>query len=352
MPRLTEGEPMPAITGTGTAVGSQIKSNFDIAEFSNLQERSTTVDRLGRKVGIEARHWVDTGEPVSELASQALLVAMEASGITKNDVDSLYLATSTPDRQAVNTAATLQEKLDLRNNIFGSVNMDACPGWISAVYKAVNELSGRFGTNHKVAVIGAEVTSLFMDPNPEKISTTILFGDAAGATIWENVTPDQGAPLVMGFAFGLDGKYADNLGIIGSGSDNPTNDVLKNGLHSLHMDGKIVFDQATRRIPQVTTEALQNACIPQEEVDWFIFHQANLKIIQAAADALNIPFEKCIITIQDMGNTSSASIPTALDRGIRDGRIQRNHIIATGSFGGGLFYAGAVFPMVGLQSNK
>ncbi len=153
----------------------------------------------------------------------------------------------------------------------------------------------------------------------------------------------------MGFGFGADGKYTDELGVEAGGSRLPTSlTTVQQERHFLHMNGKVIFDQAIARMSEATRRALDDAGVPIEAIDFFVPHQANRKIIEAVAENLGVPLEKVVITINKYGNTSSSSIPIALYEAIKDGRIKRNMMIAMCSFGAGLTYVAAVLPMVGL----
>ena len=340
---------IPAIVGVGQGLPQRRIDNAFMDRF--LGKKPGFSDKLMGMSGarINNRYWVEKRKSaVSNLVVPAIDEALEMARLSRSDIAALWIATSSPDRLAVSTAAIIQEKMGLSNQVVGSTNQDACPGWIIAAQRAATSLDSRYGTAGYHAVVGAEVISPYLDPRDPR--TAALFGDAAGATIFANVTPDEGAPTAMGFSSGLDGKYAKDLGIETGGSEVPqTSWTVRKRRHLLRMDGEVIGTQAQLRMPQVLTEALASAGdFPREEVDRFVFHQANRKIIEAAAEALNIPFDKCIFTVSEMGNTSAASIPTAIARGIQRGEIRRNNVIAVASFGAGLGYAAAVLPMVGL----
>ncbi len=346
--KVPEGMPVPAITAVGRGVGRRDIYNADVAAF--LGKRPEAIETLIRRqgIGIEHRYWVEFGEQAtSDLCVDALTEALETAGLKKEDIRALYIATSSPDLQSVSTAAIVQHKLGLPNNLLGSNNADACPGWVHGVYRATTDLTSPLGRGGIQVVIGAETISPVLSPKKGVVSA--LFGDAAGATVFQAVQPDSGDLRSFGFGFGLDGQYAEDLGIRAGGSLRATSaETLGNDWHTLDMNTQVVFEQAVRRMKEVTEEALRDSGIPIEEVDLLIPHQANKKIIEATAYAIGIPMDKVIVTIGEYGNTSSGSIPTALYTGIRDGRIRRNMIIATASFGAGLGYASAILPMVGL----
>lgn len=346
MNKVEQGS-IPAMTAFGTALGSRLLTNADMDAYIQ-SKRPGTVARLMREVGIETRHWVKSGEEAtSDLCAAALKEALERRGITPSQISALWVGTSSPDYLGVSTAAIVQDKLGLPTSILGSNNADACPGWIHAINRAMTNLTSPFGEGGIHAVIGAEVISQSL--SPQKGVVSVLFGDAAGATLVENVVPDEGAPTNTGFAFGLDGSLAEELGITAGGSKyRPSHETLDRDEHGIHMNGPVIFEQAVLRMTEVTKQALDRAGLPIEEVDLFIPHQANLQIIRATAEALNVPMEKVMVTIDHYGNTSAASIPTALAEAVAQGKISRNQILATAAFGAGLVFNAAVFVMVGL----
>lgn len=349
--RIPEGE-IPAITAVGHGVGKHVITNAAFAE--HIGRKSEIIDRLMAQagIGIEQRYWVEKGEQAtSDLCVDAFEEALAMTDLQGRAVKTLYIATSSPDFQGVSTAAIVQEKLGLPTTIIGSNNADACPGWINAAYRAMTDLTSPLGRGGVAVVIGAETISPLLSKKKPLVSA--LFGDAAGATIWQNVKPDSDDLRSYGFGFGVDGRFVEDLLIRGGGSKYfTTEETLANDWHSLDMNGPVIFDQAVRRMSEATRQALADAGIPVEEVDIFVPHQANRKIIEATAEALGVPMEKVIVTIDRYGNTSAASIPTAIYEGVRSGEIERNMIVATAAFGAGLSYGAAIFPMVGLPERE
>ena len=344
---------IPAIVGVGQGLPPREIDNSYMDGF--LGKKPGFTDKLMGMSGarIDKRFWVEKGRSaVSDLAIVAMDEALEMSGLTREDITAIWMATSSPDRLAVNTPAIIQHKMGLSNSVVGSTNQDACPGWVMAAQRAATALDSKYGVPGYHMVLGAEVISPYLDRRDPK--SAALFGDAAGATIFANVTPDEGAPTAMGFSSGLDGAFAKNLGIVSGGSENPqTSWTVRKKQHLLSMDGGIIGTEALIRMPQMVREALVKADnFPIEDVDVFVFHQANRAIIEAAAEALSIPIEKLIFSVGDMGNTSAASIPTAMARAIEEGKLKRNMVVAVASFGAGLGYAGAVLPMVGLPKSR
>jgi 3-oxoacyl-[acyl-carrier-protein] synthase-3 len=267
------------------------------------------------------------------------------AGIEKEEIERIIHATSSPDYQGAPVGSIIQDKLGIKTDIQVFDIAAACTGWgqgLSVAFAfAKNSDSGA------QAIIGSEIISPVINPSIEQ--TYILFGDAAGATIVENVVPDQGAPTKYAFKAGSDGSLLKSLYVPAGGSRLPANkETLEQGLHAIHMDGKVIKEQAIRRMSEVTRAVLDLAGLSVEDIDLFIPHQANLSIIKETADALKVPEEKVMVTIQNYGNTSAASIPTALYEAYHGGRIKRNQYLAFATFGAGLVYIAGVIPMVGL----
>ena len=371
---MPEIQPIPAITGIGSAFGERTITNADIAQM--LGRTPGAIDRLMQSTGagVNTRYWVAEGNigertVTSDLAAEALSQAIEMSGIDPSTLVSLTVATGTPDFVGVSTAASVQHKLDLPTAIQTYDIVAACPGYVHNLEGAFAHLTSSLADPGPRAVIGAEILSPVL--SPEEKTTMILFGDAAGATIVDLVEPDYGAPTEIGSASYTDGQYAAELCMLGGGSyAPPSQEIIDKNLQILHMNGPLVKEHAPPVMASLTKKALDKAGIPIEEVDLFVPHQANLGMINetvglmhgleriteypsrevycAAAEALGIPWEKVIFTIDKHANTSSASIPTAMDEAWEEGKLQRNQVVAIVSFGGGFNGAAIVMPMVGL----
>ena len=347
-----EGQPIPAIISTGEYFPKRRVSGNDVDTFLNDKKQGFT-DRAMRATGagIENRHWVEVGESaVSILAAKALTMAIETGGLQPRDIDYLWLATTSTDVQGSSTAPAVGKRAQLREDITGSVNADACPGWINAAYRASTSLTSPLGQEDSIhAVVGAEVISPFLSKNKPK--TAILFGDGAGATIWKNVKSTR-SDAVLGFSGAVNGELVDALGIKAGGSALPTStETLEADLHTIDMDQEAIGREAILVMPRELLRAMKNAdpTLQIENIDRFVFHQANLGIIKAVADILKIPLERCVITIPDIGNTSAASIPTAIHRGIQRGQILPHQIVGAASFGAGTSSAGMIMTMEGLS---
>jgi len=352
--RFPEGQPMPAIISIGMATGGRLVTNEHMDRI--LERKPGLTERLMSKVGIKHRYYVTDGQTSSDLAATALLEAIINGDIDPSKIGSLFIANSSPDRLGVTTVADVQDKLNLPNWIEASTNSDACAGFLHALKSGYSYLNESSSDEDFCAVIGVEVLSLsigrdneYSHPKRRKEAMTVLLGDGAGAVILDKVIPDEWANTKVGFAFGLDGRYADDLGIEAGGSKFPlTVEALQQGRNLLAMDGKLVFEHAIPRMAEATRRALIDADMPIEEIDWLIPHQANRQIIEGVAEELGVSMEKVIVTIGEYGNTSSASIPMALYNAVKEGKIYRNQNVAMAAFGAGFSFGAAVIPMVGL----
>ncbi len=339
---------IPAIVGFGHAVPSRLMTNADLDAY--LGKKVGFTDRAMRAsgAGMGQRYWVRVGEEAtSDLAVRAIQESLALTGIDKEALTAIRLGSTSPDMPGVSTVAIVQDKLNLPNDVMGSNNADACPGWTYTFYNTVTDLSSPYGRGGVQAAVGAEVISTNLSP---RVRDSLLFGDAAGAALVTMVTPDPGVPINMGFAFGLDGKFADDLGVKAGGSRRPTSlETVQNDEHALTMNGPVIHEQAVLRMKQVAEQALKKAKMPIEEVDLFVPHQANLAIMRDTAEALGIPMKKVVVTIDKYGNTSTSTVPVAMYEAYVDGRMQRNHKVLWTSFGAGLNYNGGFMVMNGLQ---
>lgn len=375
-----EGERIPAITGIGAAFGRNIVPNSRIDEL--LGKKSGAVDRMMKitGAGIEERRWVDSPQlespqelrgpdpknrnywkthgleiAASDLGVEALMEAANMAGVDLQEIKAIFGGSGSQDLRAVAVASLIQSKLGLPNNIRAVDSYAACPGWLHALKNSFDSLYSPIGEGGPQAAIGAEVISPIL--SKDRPALFVLFGDASGATVTNMVIPDTGAPTSMAFQFGSDGRLAEELCMPGGGSKYPTSaQTLELDLNTLVMDGEIVAENAVKRMAEASRTAIERAGVQVEDIDWVIPHQANRMIMNNAydllmgnmADEARIPYDKMIATVQKYGNTSTASIPTAMHDAYQDGRLKRNHLILVTSFGAGLNYGAAVLPMVGL----
>jgi 3-oxoacyl-[acyl-carrier-protein] synthase-3 len=301
---------------------------------ADLEKMVDTSDEWIRtRTGISERRIADEGDATSDLAARAGALALERAGVDPIDVDLLIVATSTPDMAFPSTACLAQAKMGMTCPAF-DLNA-ACTGFIYAVDMATSMIeSGRMKT---IVVIGADVLSRIVDYTDR--TTCILFGDGAGAVVLQA----SDSPGVLGAHLGADGSGADLLYVPAGGSAAPmTAERIAAGDAFMRMNGNEVFKFAVRAVPEVTRLALAESGMSTEDVDWLIPHQANQRITDTMALRLGIPPEHVVCRIADTGNTSSASIPIALDSLYCEGRLRPGHILALVGFGAGLTYGAVI----------
>ena len=311
------------ITGVGSFLPGQPVSNNDLA----LRGIETNDEWIVSRTGIKARHLAEPGQTSSELALEASHRALAAAGIDASELDLIILATSTPDFIFPSTACLLQGKLGNQGATAFDIQA-VCSGFVYALTMAEKFI--RSGSHKKALVVGAEVFSRILNWNDR--GTCVLFGDGAGAVVLE--TSDK--PGILATSLHADGAHHGILSVPGNVCGGAVT-----GDPFLRMDGKAVFKFAVRVLAEVAEECCTLAGISPAEVDWLIPHQANIRIIEATAKKMGLPMDKVIVTVDQHGNTSAASVPLALDVAVRDGRIQPGQKIMLEGVGGG-FTWGAV----------
>lgn len=307
------------ITGTGRYLPEKVLTNFDLERMVD-----TSDEWIRTRTGIERRHIVQNGETTSDLAFGAAEDAIEAAGIDPSDIDFIVVGTTTPDVVFPNMGCLVQERLGLRGcTAFGLEA--ACSGFIYAL--GIADKFVKAGSSKCALVIGAETLSNMVDWTDR--DTCVLFGDGAGAVILQ---PSE-EPGILSSHLHADGHYQDLL-YFPAGVGKRFQD-LKDGCAFIQMKGNEVFKVAVKTLGRIVDETLEANGIEKTDIDWLIPHQANIRIIQATAKKLEMPMERVILTIQDHGNTSAASVPMALDVAVRDGRIKRGDTLLLEAFGGG-----------------
>lgn len=316
------------ITGTGSYLPPRRLTNADLVAELAAQGVESSDEWIVERTGIRARHFVESGMYSSDLGTQAAQRAMESAGVTAKDIDLIIVATSTPDMVFPSTAAIIQHKLGIAGCPVFDVQA-VCSGFIYAL--TVADAMIQTGTAHKALVIGAEVFSRILDFKDR--TTCVLFGDGAGAVVLE--ASDK--PGILATDIHADGKHVGILCVPGhvSGGQVMGDPLLK-------MDGQAVFKLAVGVLEDTARAALVKAGKTEADIDWLIPHQANIRIMQSTAKKLKLPLDKVIVTVDQHGNTSAASIPLALDAGVRSGRIQPGQNLLLEGVGGG-FTWGAVF---------
>ncbi|MDH4049327.1 MAG: ketoacyl-ACP synthase III [Gammaproteobacteria bacterium] len=307
------------IEGTGRCLPERIMTNADLEKIVD-----TTDEWIRTRTGVERRHVAAKDQTTSDLCLEAAKIAIEDAGVKAEDIDLIIIGTTTPDLVFPNIATLVQHRLGIGGCPAFSIEA-ACTGFIYALTTADKFI--RAGEAKCALVIGAEIITKLVDWTDR--STCVLFGDGAGAVI---VKPSE-KPGIISCHLGADGQYKDLLYYpVGVSKELEKAGV---GDSNIIMVGNEVFKVAVKTLGNVAEQALKANNIDKAELDWLIPHQANLRIIQATAKRLDLPMEKVILTVQDHGNTSAASVPMALDVGIRDGRIQRDQLILMEAFGGG-----------------
>ena len=309
------------IAGTGSYLPPKRVSNQDLAEQLAAQGIETSDEWIVERTGIRARRFADADTNTSDLAVQAAQRALQAAGITAQDIDLIIVATTTPDMVFPSTASIVQHKLGIAGCPVFDVQA-VCTGFIYAL--TVADAMLRAGTARKALVIGAEVFSRILDFNDR--TTCVLFGDGAGAVVLEA----SETPGILASDIHADGSYREILQVPGHVSGGQVT-----GSPMVQMDGQAVFKLAVNVLGQTAMATLAKAGVVPEELDWLVPHQANVRIMQSAARKLKLPFEKVIVTVHEHGNTSAASVPLALDEGIRSGQIQRGQKLLLEGVGGG-----------------
>ncbi|NND61437.1 MAG: ketoacyl-ACP synthase III [Gammaproteobacteria bacterium] len=313
------------IAGTGRCLPDNIVTNAD------LEKRVDTTDEWIRtRTGIRRRHIVD-GETTGDLCEGAARAAMEAAGIGPEDVGLIVVGTTTPDQVFPNMGCLLQARLDIHGCPAFSIEA-ACTGFIYALSMADQFV--RDGKAKYALVVGGETLSNIVDWSDR--GTCVLFGDGAGAVVLE-ASEEAG---ILSTHLHADGAYKDLLYFpsgVGSGFDR-----LREGKDFVQMRGNEVFKVAVNTLGGIVEETLEANKMTKSDLDWLIPHQANIRIINAIARKLNMPMERVILTIEDHGNTSTASVPMALDVAVRDGKIQRGDVMLLEAFGGGFTWGSAL----------
>lgn len=318
------------IIGTGSYLPPRRLTNDDMAAMLAEKGVETSDEWIRTRSGITARHYVEEGIYSSDLGAQAARSALEMAGCEADDLDMIICATTTPDNFGgfPSTACVIQHKLGVASHCAAMDVSAVCCGFLYALSTADSFI--RAGVYKKILIVGAETYSRIIDFHDR--TTCVLFGDGAGAVILA-ASEEQG---ILSSALHADGGLGDILKLGGR-----LNNGVIEGSPYVSMDGKAVFKQAVSWMDKVGLEALEKVGMTTADVDWLVPHQANLRIMQSSAKKLDIPSEKIIVTVNEHGNTSGASIPLAIDTGIRDGRIKPGQNILMVAIGGGLTW-GAV----------
>lgn len=312
------------ILGTGSALPANVVSNKD------LEQRVETTDEwIVERTGIRSRHIATTESPLT-LAEEASRKAIAAADLTAADIDMIVVGTTTADKLFPSLACELQAALGAPMGAAFDVQA-ACAGFVYALSVADQYI--KTGQAKQVLVVGAECLSRLVDWSDR--STCILFGDGAGAVVLGESSSEQG---ILHSALHANGNWGPLLYVENMNSA-PEKEVAK---RYIHMQGNKVFKLAVTKLGEMVETTLAEQNLNAEDIDWLVPHQANLRIIQATADRLDCPMDRVIVTVDQHGNTSAASIPLALDHGIQTGQIKRGQLLLLETFGGGLAWGSAL----------
>ncbi|RLA08640.1 MAG: 3-oxoacyl-ACP synthase [Gammaproteobacteria bacterium] len=316
------------ITGTGGYLPTKKLSNYDLEKIVETSHQ-WIVDRTG----IRNRHIAEDNQSTSDLGLYASEEAIKNAGLKNNDIDLIIVATTTPDQVFPSTACLLQQKLKINNNCPAFDVQAVCSGFVYALSVADSFIKTKSAKN--ALVVGAETLSRIV--NWHDRTTCVLFGDGAGAV----VLSASEKPGILSTHLHANGSYAELLQVQG-GIGNKDSD---NNHQFIEMKGNEVFKMAVNTLGKIADETLKKHNMQKEDIDWLVPHQANLRIINATAKKLRLDPEKVIITVQEQGNTSSASVPLALHTGVSDGRIKEGETILLEAFGGGFTWGSALLKL-------
>ncbi|MFT4152159.1 MAG: beta-ketoacyl-ACP synthase III [Paracoccaceae bacterium] len=315
------------VRGVGHYLPERVVPN---SEFETTLD--TTDEWIRSRTGIERRHFAAQGQTTSDLGARAAQAALDDAGMTADGIDAIIVATSTPDFTFPSVATMIQDRLGLHSGFAYDVQA-VCAGFVFALANANGMILS--GQARRVMVIGAETFSRIMDWTDR--GTCVLFGDGAGAVILEaedqpGTSSDRG---ILSVDLHSDGRYRDLLYVDGGVSTNGQAGFLR-------MQGNAVFKHAVQKLAETAHTALDKAGLTADDVSWIVPHQANLRIITATAERMHVPMDRVIVTVQDHGNTSAASIPLALSVGKHRGQIRPGDVVVTEAIGGGLAWGSVV----------
>jgi len=314
---------LSVVKGVGSYLPARVVSNEELSKTVD-----TSDEWIRQRVGIRQRHFAAEGELTSDMATEAARRALQNAGLTPADIDLIVVATTTPDLTFPATAAIVQRKLDMHHGAAFDIQA-VCSGFVFASVTADSYLKN--GIARRALVIGAETTSRILDWSDR--TTCVLFGDGAGAAIYE--LADDNERGILASSLRSDGHFADKLNTTGGVSSTGT-------IGRVHMEGREVFRHAVGKITDVVENVLAQTGYTVDDLDWFVPHQANLRIIEGAGEKLKIPFEKVIVTVDHHANTSAASVPLALTEAVHDGRIKRGDLVMIEAMGGGFTWGASL----------
>ncbi len=320
------------ITGLGLNVPPRIVTNDDLAKMVD-----TTHEWIVERTGIHERHWVDKGTPTSELGAKAADELLKQRGIEADEIELIIVATVTPDMFFPSTACVIQNKIRA-TKAWGFDISAACSSFLYALTTGAQFIES--GHHKKVMVIGADVMTSILDP--EDRATLVLFGDGAGAVLLEPCEEGEEDLGILDYYHEIDGSGGEHLYMPGGGSLNPSShQTVDNKMHYVHQNGQAVFKFAVRKMEELSTRMIENHGLTGDDLDLFIAHQANMRIIDATAGKIGLDQSKVIKNIHKYGNTTGATIPLAIGDAIDDGKLKKGDLVLFAAVGAG-FTAGTV----------
>ena len=326
------------ITGTGMYVPERVVTNDELSKLMD-----TSDEWIRQRSGIAERRYIEPGQKPSELAENACQRALEAAGRAAGEIDCIILATLSAEADFPGTAFFLQDRLDFGETPCFDLRAQ-CSGFVYSLSVANGMI--RSGQYRRVLVVGCEVHSTGIDLSDAGRDVAVLFGDGAGAVVLEANEDESDPAGILDVRLHAEGRFARKLWIEAPGSgftpERINQEMLEQRRHFPRMEGRFVFKHAVTRMPEVLLEALSAASLKLEDVDLFLFHQANLRINEYVSQQLKIPAEKCFNNIERYGNCSAASIPILLDEAVRGGRLARGQLVAMTTFGSGFSWSCAL----------
>jgi len=325
------------IAATGMYVPDRVVSNEDLCQWMD-----TSDEWIRQRTGIVERRWIEPGQTPADLAEKACRAALAAAELEPGDVDCILLATLSAQADFPGTSFFLQDRLGLEDTPCMDVRAQ-CSGFLYSLNLA--DALVRSGKYRRVLVVGCEVHSTGLDVSTRGRDVTVIFGDGAGAAIVEAVQDPDDPSAILEVRIHSQGEHAKRLWVESPGSGNApfrlTHEMIDDGRVFPHMEGRFVFKHAVTRMPEVLLETLGAASLKVEDVDLFLFHQANLRINEFVAQKLEIPPEKVLNNIEKYGNCSAASIPMLLHEAQAAGLLQRGQVVSMTAFGSGFSWASA-----------
>ena len=319
------------ISALGTYVPPRLLTNFDLEKMVD-----TNNQWIMERTGIRERHIVDKGTATSHLATEAAKIAIARRGIEPSELDAIIVATVTPDMMFPASACLVQDRLGAKN-VWGFDLIAACSSFVYGLQVGTQFV--KTGAHKKVMVIGADVMSSIIDYTDR--ATCVIFGDGAGAVILEPASADEPTIDIIDFVHEVDGSGACSLYMPAGGSLNPaSHETVDKKMHFVHQDGQAVFKFAVRKMAELCETVLKRNGLTGADVDCFIPHQANLRIINATADRVGMAKEKVIVNIDRYGNTTSGTIPLAMQTAVDEGKLKKGDLVLVAAVGAG-FTVGA-----------